>query len=443
MYLPRIKVERSNKALSARGGLPLFAEVIDGLDLKRALSPAALPANRIAVKTSSFDKFRALALGLVAEADGLDATERLAQDPAFIAVCGHVNAANTYGDFLRRFGAAHCRELNLRLIEAALKLRSSLGKRRSSITIKFDSTNHEQHGQKIEGAEFNYKNQFGLDSLVAFDELGFQYWSEVRPGATYTSNGVSEPIDAIFRRVPKYHRRYALADSGFCKSDFFKACWSHNVGFVTAMRGNMFEPLIRRVHNWKPSKRLLFQDGRACEIGTTIYRATEFKETLRVVFMRALKENEQSSGLFGDMRYEYHAFVTNIGEHELQNEKLIEFYRTRSDVENFIKDMKHGFDLKHLPCLSLLANRAYALIAAFAYNLVRFVAHLENPRKPHFAKLVRFKALMLPVQVVTHSRMVSFRFMPEHEREVSRWLSIIKSKFGFAGTDSQAMTAAL
>lgn len=442
MYLPRIKIETTDKQLSARGGLPVFAEVFDCLDLERALTPH-LPANRIAVKTSSFDKFRTLAIGLVAEADGLDATERLGHDPAFVAVCGKVNAANTYGDYLRRFGLPHCKALNDRLIDTALALRAKTGKLRTSITIKFDSTNHEQHGRKIEGAEWNYKNQWGLDSLVAFDELGYQYWSDVRPGATATHSGVSEPIDAIYRKVPKYVRRYALADAGYCLSDFFKACWSQHVGFVTAMRANMFEPLIPRVRNWKPTKRLLFQDGRACEIGTTIYKATDFRETLRVVFMRALKEDEQSAGLFGDMRYDYHAFVTNIGEHELQSEKLIEFYRTRSDVENFIKDMKHGFDLKHLPCLSLLANKAYALIAAFAYNVVRFVARLENPRNPHFAKLLRFKALMLPVQVVKHSRMISFRFMTEHEREVSRWLSMIKSKFGFAGTDVQAVTAAL
>ena len=267
MYLPRIKFEQTKKELSARGGLPLFAEVIDGLDLKRTLT-RCLPANRIAVKTSSFDKFRALALGLVADADGLDATERLRHDPAFVAVTGHVNAANTYGDYLRSFGLPHCKELNYRLIDAALKLRAaSSAKRKGSITIKFDSTNHEQHGRKIEGAGWNYKNQWGLDSLVAFDEMGFQYWSDVRPGATHTAKGVSEPVDAIFKRVPKYVRRYALADSGYCLSDFFKACWSQHVGFVTAMRANMFEPLISRVRNWRPTKRLLFQDGRTCEIG--------------------------------------------------------------------------------------------------------------------------------------------------------------------------------
>ena len=442
MYLPRIKVESTDKQLSARGGLPVFAEVIDGLDLKRAVTPH-LPANRIAVKVSSFDKFRALALGFVAEADGLDSTERLGHDPAFVAVCGQTNAANTYGDFLRRFGLPHCRGMNNALIDAAFKLRARTGKRRSSITIKFDSTNHEQHGRKFEGGEFNYKGQYGLDSLLAYDELGFQYWSDVRPGATYTSSSVSEPVDAIYRKVPKYVRRYALADSGFCNAGFFSACWSHSVGFVTAMRSNMSEPLIRRVTNWRPSKRLLFHDGRSCEIGTTIYRPTDFREVLRVVMMRALKPDEQCSGLFGDMRYDYHAFVCNIGEHELANEKLIEFYRTRSDVENFIKDMKHGFDLKHLPCMSLLANKAYALIGAFAYNLVRFVAHIENPRRPHFAKLLRFKVLMLPVQVVRHSRMISFRFMSHHETEVQRWLTTIQKLFGYVDANATAGPPAL
>lgn len=66
----------------------------------------------------------------------------------------------------------------------------------------------------------------------------------------------------------------------------------------------MFEPLIPRVLNWQPTKCLLFQDGRACEIDTMIDQATDFCEMLRVVFMRALKEKEQSAGLFGDMRYD-------------------------------------------------------------------------------------------------------------------------------------------
>ena len=45
---------------------------------------------------------------------------------------------------------------------------------------------------------------------------------------------------------------------------------------------------------------------------------------------------------------------------------------------------------------------------------MRFVDRLENLRKPHFAKTLRFKMLMLPMQVVRHSRMVSLRYVTHH-----------------------------
>lgn len=440
--LSRTRIEATDKDLSARGGLVVFQELIQELDWQRKLTKS-LPAYRIATETSAYDKFVAMTLGLVADADCLDATERLGHDPAFTAICGKVNAANTYGTFLRRFGLWHITRLNHLLIDMALTLRSRIGKRRDQITITFDSTGHLQHGKKIEGCEINYKGEWGLDSLLAFDELGLQYWADVRPGATYTSNGVSEVVDAIFRRVARGVRRYALADSGFCNSTFFTACATQNVGFVTAMRANMYEPLIRRVTNWRDTKRVLFHDGRKCEIGTTLYRAPEGREILRVVMLRALKPDEQSRGLFGDMRFDYAAFVTNIGEHEMARERLVEAYRSRANAENYIKDLKHGFDLKHLPCLSLTANKAYALMAAFAYNLVRFVAHLESPHKPHFAKILRFRVLLLPVQVVKHARTVSFRFMTHHKEEVERWLEMIRKRFGCVGPRCGATTLAL
>lgn len=76
------------------------------------------------------------------------------------------------------------------------------------------------------------------------------------------------------------------------------------------------------------------------------------------------------------------------------------------------------------------------LYDAFAQNLVRYTAYIENPTRPHFAKVLRFKVLMLPVQVVRHARSVTFRFMEHHEREVKNWLSKIKSQFGFDFADN-------
>jgi hypothetical protein len=48
-------------------------------------------------------------------------------------------------------------------------------------------------------------------------------------------------------------------------------------------------------------------------------------------------------------------------------------------IENFIRELKNGLDLHHYPCQKLSANKAYGLMAAFAYNLMRYVAVKENP----------------------------------------------------------------
>jgi hypothetical protein len=322
--------------------------------------------------------------------------------------------------------------MRLALIDNALELRTRLGLLKDDFTLLLDSTDHKQHGEKMEGLAWNYKNNWGLDSLVAFDEYGFQLWSDVRKGSAFTANGSAEVIHEVMKRLPRRTRRLVLADSGYCNFAFFNACANAQSKFCCAMRSLMYEPLIGRVTHWQPAKKVLFYDGRDGEVGSCIYRPKGCRETLRVVFIRALRLGEQDNALFGDARYDYHAWVTNVGEHDgMKNEDVVLWYRQRSNVERFIAEMKNGFDLKHLPCQKLNANRAYALMAAFAQNLVRYTAYVENPKRPNFAKILRFKMLMLPVQVVRHARSVSFRFMTHQKQEVERWLKTIKKHFGF------------
>ncbi|MFW7377289.1 MAG: hypothetical protein ACOH5I_06115 [Oligoflexus sp.] len=80
-----------------------------------------------------------------------------------------------------------------------------------------------------------------------------------------------------------------------------------------------------------------------------------------------------------------------------------------------------------------MANKAYALLGAFAYNLMRFVALKDNATKPKFAKSIRNRFIHLPCQVVRHAGQVIFRFMDQHFKEVAYWLDYIKNiKLGFA-----------
>ncbi len=159
--------------------------------------------------------------------------------------------------------------------------------------------------------------------------------------------------------------------------------------------------------------------------GLTIYRPEGCEETLRVMIMRAEKTERP---LFED-RYDYYGFVTNIGHHEMRDEDLLDFYRARGNAENYIKELKNGFDMHHFPCQKLNANRVYGIIAAFAHNLMRYASHILADGKPRMAKRVRSYMVTVPCRVVRHARRVIFDLNQTRKREVEHWIRKIHQQF--------------
>jgi hypothetical protein len=450
-----IKFQKTNKALSSFGGMLCFKDIHKHFDLNAAISPF-LP-QLITGSARNFRKFEGLMFGLEAGAECLDDMDRLAMDQGFAEVChGKVYTAKAYGDFLRSFSEYQCKLLNRSLVELGYKLRSALFSQKDSITIDFDSTSNQQYGKKMDGVELNYKGINCLDTIAAFDEHGIQYWHDVRPGNTFTSSGCGEIVHAVFAGMPKNLeaqkiKRFVRADSGFCNLEFFNACFAKNAGFVVTMRENIFRPLLKNIGDWqtqnaKDDERIKFYDSRECEIGETLYAPKDCPKVMRVVVIRALKKELEGKAhlFFHEDNYDYYAWVSSIGDHEKSAEKLIKFYRKRGQMENYIKEHKYGFDLKHYPCLKLIANKAYGLITAFAYNFMRALSLLDNPKKPQYAKAIRFRVIHKPVQIVRHARQVVFQFMTNHFEEVKRWLEKIKNiQLGIAISESAELSDAL
>ncbi len=433
-----IKIARTDKDLSANAGLVIFKQLVDTMGLEERLA-ANLPQLKYGSAKNS-KKFRQLLLAFQAGADCLDDLDKLAQDEAFKAVCGgKVYSAKAYGDFLRSFSEMHCKKINHSLIQTAFSLRQELFPTATSITIDIDSTTNEQHAKKMEGVCYNYAGINGLDSIQAFDEHGLQYWHDVRPGNTHTAHGALEIIHEIFNRMPKsmaHLTRYARADSGYCKIGFFDACAVKNAQFVVCMRSLMYKPLIRLVNGWKKQDakdkdRIIFVGSRECEVGETVYRPKNSPLTLRVILIRAIKKGREDQFVKGDDDYDYQGWVSSISD-VVAADEVVKLYRKRGHAENFIRELKNGMDLHHYPCQKLVANKAFGLIAAFAYNLMRFVALKDDPKHPQFAKALRFRFVHLPCEIVRHAREVIFRFMNHHYEEVNRWLCDIKNlRFGF------------
>lgn len=447
LKLGSIHIESTDQDLTALGGLTGFDYLYDLLEVPRRIAPH-LPAQKVAGVKNSIQKFKDLALGFVEGCDCLDDMAQLAEDEAVQATQPDFYTPKSYGDFLRGFDLVQLKGLNLELATLAWTLRrffieqyAERGKDKhfDTTVFDFDSTLNRQYGLKMEGVKPGYKDYLCLDTLQVFDDKGFQYWNEVREGGTHTAEGSAEIVHHVMSKVPEEVdgrplRRLVRADAGYCNYNFLNACQAKGCGFVVRCIPQILETVLHQVTHWQrqdptDDERILFYDGRReCEVGSTIFFPERSHIAMRVVVIRAAKKDHAGS-LFKSIHtdYDYFAWITNIGEGEMSDDAVIRFYRGRGHTENFIRELKYGFDLKHYPCLKLNANRAYGLVAAFAYNLMRLTALQLNPKKPGFAKKTRRRLLRSPAVIVRHAGKVVFRMMQRHAEEMARWLERLKT----------------
>jgi hypothetical protein len=419
-----LKIEAGRGNFTSFGGLALADKVISGSGLKRRVDDI-LPASKRISKAKSFGKFKSLLLGFIAGAECLDDMAVLAEDPGFQALCHNkVFIPNTYGSYLRSFQPWQIKKLNNKLRDHALRQRRSAFPQDKKLIVDIDSTCHVQHGKKIEGVGYNYKGEWCLSSLQAFDQYGFQMAMEVREGPTFTSVGVARTVRNIFSHVPKDMHRFMRADSGMCNIDVMNACYEHRVDFVMAMRANMSARIIKSKNfwEWRKGENTYTRDGRECELASAPYFPDGARQCLRVVILRAKKKDKT---LFED-GFDYYSFVSNIAHSEMNNEELVAYYQKRGNAENYIRELKNGFDMHHFPCRSLNANKVYGLIAAFAHNIMRFMAPVLNRKQLHFSKKIRFRMIYIGAQVVKKARTWIVRMSNSKFREVDDWLTKIK-----------------
>ena len=110
--------------------------------------------------------------------------------------------------------------------------------------------------------------------------------------------------------------------------------------------------------------------------------------------------------------------MTNIPLIKFSLQQVIERHNKRGNCERFIKEEKYGFDLLHFPMQKLQANFAYGLITQVAHNILRWLAVLERPHKPHFSKKLRRRFIYIPGKLVSHARSLVMRIPKQFYKEV-------------------------
>jgi hypothetical protein len=377
--------------------------------------------------------------------DSIDDQEEFNDDPGIESVLGETPKPRAIGDWLRDFTDENIASLKSFLHLQALKYRLKI-ENGEPIVYDMDSTSHVQHGEKMEGLAWNYKQEWCLDSLVTFDEKGLAHGMELRPGNTFSSQGAEAQLNEVSAGLSHGTEKYYRADSAFCNEDVFRANMRLGYRFTITAHSNMgWMNDKNQITNWKPWEYSEEEKLRAekrkrplpsSEVGHYLYQPS-WSDNIRftVVVVRTKSEDLSLMSEMGGI-WDYYAVVTNFSLFTNSDQEVITHHRKRGQAENFIREEKYNYDLKHFPCQSLKANHAYGLIALIAHNFLRTIAVIDRPDKPHFAKKLRRKFLFIPGRLVKHARTLRMKIPARYQKEVARLIEAWRFKphpaIGFA-----------
>jgi hypothetical protein len=343
-------------------------------------------------------KVLTLVHALVAGGDCIDDADVL-RTGATAAVLGHrVMAPSTLGTFLRSFTFGHIRQLD-RAAEQILgrAWAAGAGPGGGPLTIDVDSTICEVHGRHKGGAAYGYTKVLGYHPLLASGaDTGELLHVRMRTGRAASGRGAERFVNELAGRVRRAGATGQLtlrADSGFWSAKVTQACKRHRIQFSITVRQT---PTVCRAiaaigdDAWT---NIDYPDGGVAQVAQTTLG------TDRLVVRRTRLLGAQAT-LWSDWRY--HAFVTNRPGDAVALD--VDHHR-HAVCELAIRDLKDGAGLRHCPSGRFLANAAWLVITALAYNLLRWVAIIGlGATDLVAAKTIRRRLLTLPGRRRPHRR---------------------------------------
>jgi len=434
-FSPRkIKLVASKRKLTNASGLGAMIEGFDSSGMG-SIFEQCLPERKSNRSSGSYRLGLTQLSSFLYGHDCLDDIIEFKTDPFLEAIMeGETVLPRTMGNFLRDFS-----EANLKSLNSFLSTQSKLNRQHlkelypdhfgsQPLHLSIDSTPHEQSAKKMEGLAWNYKDMWCLDSQSIFDEMGFCHGMQLRAGNTKSGVNADELIRGALKSYNFSEKKYLSADSAYCNQSVIKTCLSLGVDFTIAANQATtgWKDHIPEIDKWEPweytqeeieKSKNQGRDLPEIELGRFHWRPS-WNEALCfpvVVQRKYLEQATLEDGVYG-----YYGIITN---HNLLNQSyqsLVEHYHKRANVENFIREEKYGYDLKHFPCQSLKANHAFGLIAMVAQNLLRWMALIDKPSKTLFAKKFRRNFINIPGHLVKHARSLVLKIPKHYLKEVSR-----------------------
>ncbi len=359
-------------------------------------------------RANAGDKLLTLVASALAGGDCIDDADALrAGGTARVMGCT-VKAPSTLGTFLRSFRWGHVRPLDRVSRELLARAwAAGAGPGDGPLTIDLDSTVCETHGLGKEGARHhNYAGQRGYHPLLAIAAgSGDVLMARLRQGRAHTARGAAHFLRETLGRVRQAGATGPLtvrADSGFYTHGIVALCRDRNVRFSITIRQH--QALRRRIEalpeeDWTPIP--YWMEG-AADVAETAYTPFADKAdavSVRLIVRRVKPTPGSQLALFTD--YSHHAFITD---REGDTLALEADHRRHAEVENAIRDLKHGVGLNHLPSGRFAANAAWLAVQVLAHNLARWTGRLGLGQPRTTTKTLRRRFFALAGRITRKAR---------------------------------------
>ena len=401
----QIKLTNDGGSLSSDTGGFLFREFEEKIGFFRTLDQhLVLKDERRFAKYSNETLLRQKIYQMLAGYDEDDAADQLTDDPVFTQIVG-TNALASQPSLSRFFPRFDCNAIS-QLNQANQDLMDKVHHYRDSKSIIFDldSTHADTYGEQ-ESSNFNaHYGTVGFHPLVAFDGVTGDFLkAQLRPGSVYTSNGVVDFMEPVIKHYNEKFPEttpFLRGDSGFAVPALYELCENESVYYVIRLKANA--NLKRLADELHPTTSPVDVSKTECYYETTEYQAQSWFAPRKVII--------QSVRPAGELFFTHSFFVTNLSD-TFSPKAIVQSYKKRGTMENYIKEAKNGFYLDRMSSHSFATNEVRMMLSLLAYNLTNWLRTLcfPNGQKNMQIQTIRTKVVKAASRLVKSGRSYYFK----------------------------------
>ena len=242
--------------------------------------------------------------------------------------------------------------------------------------------------------------------------------SRLREGRANTARGAAhflrETVGPV-RYAGANGRLTLRADSGFYTHGVVSVCRKMDVRFsITIRQHKSLRNLIEAIPEdaWTPIP--YWMDGAAdvAETTCTPFQSEPDAAPVRLIVRRLKPTPGSQLALFAT--YSYHGFITDRDGEMLELEAD---HRRHAEIENAIRDLKHGVGLNHLPSGRFAANAAWLAVQVMAHNIARWTARIGLGEQVVTTKTLRRRFFSLAGRITRSARRLTLHLPQRWPKE--------------------------